>query len=113
MSAKAAHNALTDDAKALRKEAGKLIARLRKEQGLSQKKISDALGFEYYTTISQWERGFIRIPSESYGPLAHLLGQDPDEFTLVMMKHYEPHLHRSVTRLMRKARKAYEQEKSK
>lgn len=99
------HNAVSDEAKSLRMKAGKVVAQLRKNAGLSQKKTSDMLGFEYYTTISQWERGFSPIPSEYFEPLAQVLGQDPDEFILLMMEHYEPHLHRAVLRMIEKARK--------
>lgn len=97
-------NAISDEAAALRKKAGAHIAKLRKEAGLSQKKVSDLLGYEYYTTVSQWERGYIRLPTETYEPLARILGQDPDKFTLLMMKYYEPHLYKVMTRMLRTAR---------
>lgn len=83
---------LTEARKASRKEAGKYLAACRKEAKLTQKKLADAIGYEFYTTVSHYERGVARIPSELYVDLADALKQDRRSFVMHMMRLNEPHL---------------------
>lgn len=63
---------------------------LREEQGLSQRDLSDALGLDYYTFISQLENGRGKIPSSRYRDWAQALGQDPKSFVRKLLMHYDP-----------------------
>lgn len=83
---------ITDAHRARRKEAGRYLAACRKEAKLTQKNLSDLLGYEYYTTVSHYERGVARIPTELYVELADALKQDRRHFVLHMMRLNEPHL---------------------
>ncbi|AEY66175.1 helix-turn-helix domain-containing protein [Clostridium sp. BNL1100] len=56
-------------------KVGKLILQLRKEQGLTQKKVSDALNISN-KTVSKWERGFGCPDVSLLADLSGVLGAD-------------------------------------
>jgi transcriptional regulator with XRE-family HTH domain len=74
----------------LRLEAGRWLRELRERRGLSQRELAQSVGAEYYTFISQLERGRGRVPPERYLHWAHALGVEPREFVLRLMPYYDP-----------------------
>jgi transcriptional regulator with XRE-family HTH domain len=74
----------------LRLKAGQWLRELREKRGLSQRELAQNVGAEYYTFISQLERGRGRIPPERYLNWAHALGVEPREFVLTLMPYYDP-----------------------
>jgi len=77
-------------AKQLRREAGVWLKAKREAAGLTQKDLAKAVGFEYYTFISQIESGRGRVPPESYRPWAAAIGVAPKEFVKHLMAFYDP-----------------------
>lgn len=77
-------------AKQLRKEAGLWLRTKREEAGLTQKDLAKAVGFEYYTFISQIESGRGRVPPESYRPWAAAISMEPQLFVKSLMAYYDP-----------------------
>jgi len=73
-----------------RLELGVWLRELREAQGLSQRDLSDALGLDYYTFISQLENGRGKIPSNRYRDWANALGQDTKTFVRKLLMHYDP-----------------------
>lgn len=69
---------------------GLWLRSLREEQGLSQRELADMLSLDYYTFISQLENGRGKIPAHRYVEWAEALGQKPQEFVRMLLKHYEP-----------------------
>jgi transcriptional regulator with XRE-family HTH domain len=91
------HNArATEEAKRLRKEAGKWLKELRQAAGLSQIDLAARLGFKYYTFVSQIENGFGRVPSESLAVWAGSLGVPPAEFARKLLSYYDPRLYQAL-----------------
>lgn len=74
----------------LRRSAGRWLKQKREEQNLSQRQLSDILGLEYYTFISQLETGRGRIPPDRYVDWAKALGMEPREFVYSIMRYYDP-----------------------
>lgn len=74
----------------LRKEGGAWLKSLREARGLSQRKLADLIGTDYYTFISQLETGRGRIPPDRYAAWAKALELDPKEFVKNLMKFYDP-----------------------
>jgi len=88
-------------AKRLRKQAGAWLKELRARAGLSQIQLAEALGFKYYTFISQVENGFGRVPTESLEGWARALGIDPSSFTPKLLSFHDPELHRLLFEVKR------------
>lgn len=78
----------------LRKEAGAWLRELREGRGLSQRRLADHLGYEYYTAISQLETGRGRIPPDRYEAWAEALGVPPVEFVRTLLGYYDPETYR-------------------
>ena len=74
-----AYDASSREARILRADAGDHIKRLRIAAKLTQRKLSDLLGLEYYTFISQLECGQGRLPPKLWIKTAEALGQEPSE----------------------------------
>jgi transcriptional regulator with XRE-family HTH domain len=87
--------------KQLRKQAGTWLKELRARAGLSQIQLAAALGFKYYTFISQVENGFGRVPTESLEKWARALGVDPSSFARELLSYYDPELHRLLFEVKR------------
>ena len=79
-----------EESKEHRLELGAWLRELREGQGLSQRDLSDALGLDYYTFISQLENGRGKIPSSRYRDWANALGQDTKTFVRKLLMHYDP-----------------------
>lgn len=80
----------SEEAKEHRLALGGWLRELREEQGLSQRDLSEVLGLDYYTFISQLENGRGKIPSNRYRDWAQALGQDPKTFVRQLLMHYDP-----------------------
>ena len=74
----------------LRKEGGAWLKSLREARGLSQRKLADLIGTDYYTFISQVETGRGRIPPDRYVAWAEALGVEPREFVKNVLQFYDP-----------------------
>jgi transcriptional regulator with XRE-family HTH domain len=74
----------------LRREAGRWLAELRKQAGLSQRELAEQIGSDFYTFISQIENGRGRIPPDKYQLWAKALGVDIREFVQNILKYYDP-----------------------
>ena len=74
----------------LRKEGGAWLKSLREARGLSQRKLADLIGTDYYTFISQLETGRGRIPPDRYVAWADALGVEPREFVKNVLQFYDP-----------------------
>lgn len=82
------------DVKKLRQDAGRWLKELREAARLSQRQLSDKVGIEYYTFVSQLESGRGRIPPDRYEVWANALGQDPREFVKTLLAFYDPETYR-------------------
>ncbi|WP_421738587.1 helix-turn-helix domain-containing protein [Caulobacter sp.] len=83
--------ALTKD---LRREAGRWLKAAREAAGLTQAELADRIGLRYYTFVSQVENGVGRVPIETQAAWAEAVGVEPGQFARVLLRHYEPELHR-------------------
>ena len=81
---------------ALRKDAGKFLKTLRKHAGLTQRDVSEALGYRNYTMVSQQEAGSARVPPQSYAALAKVLGVDTAKFVQKLLQFYDPHTYAAL-----------------
>lgn len=75
----------------LRKEAGHYLRRLREAAKLTQHQVAQRVGIEYYTMISQVERGASRVPPDRLQSWAEALGVDTREFTKRLLRYYDPY----------------------
>ena len=75
---------------------GTILKDAREKAGFTQKALADAIGLEYYTMISQMERGYVTVPVTLWHPLALSLGLDPVEFSLRCLLSYQPDLFNAV-----------------
>lgn len=80
-------------AKALRQEAGVWLKGRREARGLSQRQLADAMGYPYYTRVSQIERGVGRVPPEEYAGYAEALALDVGEVAGTLFGFYDPIVH--------------------
>ena len=80
----------SEESKEHRLALGVWLRELREEQGMSQRDLSEKLGLEYYTFISQLENGRGKIPSNRYRDWAQALGQEPKTFVRKLLMHYDP-----------------------
>jgi transcriptional regulator with XRE-family HTH domain len=86
----------TEEAKKLRKQAGIYLRGLRVDAGLSQAQVAKAIGWEYFTMVSQVERGLTRVPPELLGKYAGVVQADRQEFTKTLLKLYDPHVYKAL-----------------
>ena len=80
----------------LRKRLGVLLRQAREEAGLTQRDIAAHLGYDYYTMVSQIERGLGRIPPEDLTTWATLLKKDPKEFTRLNLYYTDPYVYEAL-----------------
>jgi transcriptional regulator with XRE-family HTH domain len=78
----------------LRREAGRWLAELRTEAGMSQRDLAEAVGSEFYSFISQIENGKGRIPPDKYRLWAKALGVDAQNFVRELLRYYDPITHK-------------------
>jgi transcriptional regulator with XRE-family HTH domain len=79
-----------DDVQMLRQEAGRWLRSLREAAGLSQRELAQAVGFEYYTFISQLEGGRGRLPQGQYVAFARALNLPLRDFVKNLTRYYDP-----------------------
>jgi len=84
------HKTTPEQTKEQRMTLGLWLRSLREERGLSQRELADILSLDYYTFISQLENGRGKIPTHRYVEWAQALGQKPQKFVKMLLKHYEP-----------------------
>ena len=84
------HKSRPEESREHRLILGAWLRDLREARGLSQRELSDVLGLDYYTFISQLENGRGKIPSSRYRDWANALGQDPRMFVRKLLMHYDP-----------------------
>jgi len=71
-------------------EGGRWLRGLREARGLSQHKLADKLGVEYYTFISQLECGHGRIRPDRHRMWATALDVEARHFVRLLMHFYDP-----------------------
>lgn len=64
--------------------------------------MAKAMGLDYYTMISQIERGITRIPPDRMETYARLLGMDQFDFWFTTAKWYDPFGYKIVAAKLRK-----------
>jgi transcriptional regulator with XRE-family HTH domain len=74
----------------LRSQAGLWLRELREKRGLSQRELARKVGAQYYTFISQLEKGRGRVPPDRYLLWADALGIAPRDFVRELMSYYDP-----------------------
>ncbi|WP_207462431.1 helix-turn-helix transcriptional regulator [Azospirillum sp. SYSU D00513] len=79
-----------EHAKRLRKESGKWLKSLRERAELTQNDVANAVGYEYYTMISQIESGKGRVAPDKYLSYAQALKVNPQWFMRNLLKFYDP-----------------------
>lgn len=80
--------------KALRRDAGRWLKDRREAAGLTQAELAAQVGLRYYTFVSQVESGVGRVPIEAQAAWARAVGVAPAEFARILLRAYEPELHR-------------------
>lgn len=90
MAAPAVSTISRDELALLRRECGIWLKEKREAVGLSQRGVSDRIGVEFYTFISQIEQGRGRVPPERFEAYAKALQMDPKDFTKTMLRYSEP-----------------------
>lgn len=86
-----------EEVQVLRKQAGRYLRNLREQAGLTQRELAAAVGFEYYTFISQLEGGRGRLPSGQYIAFSKALNVPLDEFVRVLVRYYDPITYYAMT----------------
>lgn len=86
----------SEHAKALRKQAGLYLRKLREGRELTQNDLAKLLGIEYYTFVSQVETGNARVPPENIIKWAQALKVEPAELAMNLLKFYDPHTHQAL-----------------
>tara|TARA_R100000808_G_C2087393_1_gene109060 strand:- start:158 stop:460 length:303 start_codon:yes stop_codon:yes gene_type:complete len=92
------YKADSDAARMHRQAVGKQLREWREQCDLTQRELSQKLGLNYYTFISQVETGSARVPPESMVAWAKALDQDLVEFAKVLLSHYDPHMFSALFR---------------
>lgn len=77
----------------LRKRMGAYVQGLRKDLGITQRSLSDACGWDYYTYVSQIERGRDPLPEKDVATAADILNVPRYEFARTLLAHYHPDLY--------------------
>lgn len=91
-----AYRVKTEQAKELRKAAGRYVRALRQDVGMSQLDLARALGIAYYTFVSQVENGAARVPPEGLLAWAGALRVDRREFATRLLSYYDPFMYQAI-----------------
>lgn len=83
-------------AQLMRKRAGAYVRGLRQDARLTQQQVAKALGYDYYTMISQIEIGRTRVPPEDYARWAQILGVAVNEFARNMLSFVDPFTYHAI-----------------
>ncbi len=87
--------ALSDETKRRRQAFGRYLQGLRPTD-MSQNDLAKALGIEYYTFISQVEKGHAKLPSGKILPWADAVGTDRAELCMKYIEFYEPECYQAL-----------------
>lgn len=79
-----------EETQMLRHQAGRWLRALRERLGMSQKELATAVGFDYYTFISQLESGRGRLPPGQYIAFSTALQVPLHEFVKTLLRYYDP-----------------------
>lgn len=74
------------------------LRKKREESGLTQKEISDSLGYTSPQFVSNWERGVSSPPLNCLAKLVELYKMNPKEIIDIMMKEQEALLKSTLLR---------------
>jgi transcriptional regulator with XRE-family HTH domain len=85
-----------DVAKNMRRRFGAYVKGLRVDAALTQQQVAKALGYEYYTFVSQIERGFARVPPEDIQKWAKVLRVDVSEFAKRVLFFFDPYTYHAI-----------------
>ena len=88
----------TEEAKRLRKLAGRYVRDLRLEKGLTQKNLTNLLGHAHPTFVSAVENGVNRVPPEALLKWAQALGVDGRKFAMKLLSYYDPYTHFAISK---------------
>lgn len=75
---------------------GQYIKQSRIDAGLTQKQLADALGMEYYNTISQVENDRINLPPTHWRNAANAMNLNVQEFILKCLNLMQPDMRHAV-----------------
>ena len=78
-----------EDVQELRIRAGRWLRELREAAGLSQRELAIAVGFDYYTFISQLESGRGKLPAAHYVAFASALNMPLRDFVKTLLRYYD------------------------
>ena len=93
MPAPARPQAKVDAINQQRKKAGQWLRTQREQADLSQRELAKAIGYDYYTFISQIESGRGKLPTERYPEYAKALGVPARKFAMTMLRFNDPQLY--------------------
>ncbi len=86
----------TAKAQRLRKEAGAWLQEQRKSVGLTQADMAKALGLEWPTEVSAFERGASRVPPHLYAKYAKALKMPLKTFAKRAVQYYDPYVYEAL-----------------
>ena len=75
-----------------RREIGQWLKGLRLGLDMTQSELAKAVGMDYYTYLSQFERGDSSVPEHLFAPMAKALKVDRVVFARRLCKAYNPYL---------------------
>lgn len=81
----------------MRKRWGKLLQSYREETGVTQRDLAVALDIDYYTMISQIERGLAKIPTQDLPTWARVLQKPLKDFAMEYLYWTEPYIFAALT----------------
>ena len=76
-----------------RVKAGIYLEEQRQLSGVTQKEIAEAVGYEFYSIISQLEGGHTDLPKAMWVDYAKVLGVDPSLFAKTLLEAYSSDAH--------------------
>ena len=75
---------------------GAAIKAARERMGMTQKDLAQELGIEYYTMVSQIERGYMSIPANLWVPLAIALHFDRRQWVVECLYEIQPSMYEAL-----------------
>lgn len=80
----------------MRKRYGAHLKQLREDCGLTQRDVAEKLDYDYYTMISQIERGLGRVPPEDLPTWAAAYRQPLKEFAKTYLYWTDPYVYSAL-----------------
>lgn len=87
---------LTERQKLLRKKGGEALASLRFNASLSQAELATKIGWPTPSMVSMVEGGSTAFPLNKVGELARALGVEEATLAELILRFYEPELHKAI-----------------